>query len=257
MHGGKDRNGLLGNVDTSENSSSLRDARKPLVENLRRQVAELEVNMVLLRANTATLTDFKGHGSRHDIARGKVLGGRGVTLHETFTLRVEEIASLTTRTFRDQASGTVDTSWVELDKFQILQRKTGACNHGVTVAGACVGTCAAEVGTSITTGGKDGLVAAEAMKGSILHVESNDANTLAVLHDQVKSEIFNEKVGVVAKGLAVERVKYGMASTIGGGGAAISLAPLAVLEGLATKSTLVNLSLLRPREWDTVVFQLR
>jgi len=37
----------------------------------------------------------------------------------------------------------------------------------------------------------------ETVKSSILHVEGNDTNTLSVLHDEIKSEVFDEEVGVV------------------------------------------------------------
>ena len=45
------------------------------------------------------------------------------------------------------------------------------------------------------------------MQGTILHVERDDTDTLAVLHDQVKREVLDEEVGVVAEGLAIECVQ--------------------------------------------------
>jgi hypothetical protein len=60
MDGRQDRDGLLGNVDTCENGGSLRDTRETLVKNLRWQVAELEVNVVLVRADTTAFADLKG-----------------------------------------------------------------------------------------------------------------------------------------------------------------------------------------------------
>ena len=98
MDGGQDRNGLLGDVDTGEDGGSLRDTGEAFVEDLCGKMAELEVDVVLLRTDTTTLSDLKGHGSRHDVTRGKILCSGGVALHETFTLRVQEISSLTTGT---------------------------------------------------------------------------------------------------------------------------------------------------------------
>lgn len=144
-----------------------------------------------------------------------------------------------------------------MDEFQVLQRKTRPCNHGIAVTRASVGTCAAEVGTTITTSGEDGLVTAETVEGTILHVESDNTNTLAVLHDQVESEVFDEEVCVVTKRLSVKGVEDSMASTVGGGGAAVSLAALAILQGLTTKRALVDLALFCPGERDTVVFKLK
>lgn len=68
-------------------------------------------------------------------------------------------------------------------------------------------TRAAKVSSSIATGSQDSLVSSEAVEGAIFHVECNDTNTLAVLHDQVKSKVLDEEVGVMAERLAVEGMK--------------------------------------------------
>lgn len=253
---GKNGNGLLSDVNTGENGSGLRDTGKTLVENLRWQVRKLEVDVVLLGTDTTTLANLDGHGSRDDVTRGKILGGRGVSLHESLTLRVEEVSTFTTRTFGDQASSTVNTSRVELNKLEILEGKTGTRNHGHTVTSAGVGRGGGEVGTTVTTGGKDGLMGAEAVNRAVLHVEGGDTDTLAILHDQVKSEVLDEEVGVVAKRLTVEGVKHGVSSSVGGGGTSVSLATLAVVERLTTEGTLVDLAILGSGEGKTEVFEL-
>jgi hypothetical protein len=61
MDGRQDGDGLLGNVDTCENGGSLRNTRETLVENLRWQMAELEVNVVFVRANTTAFANLEGH----------------------------------------------------------------------------------------------------------------------------------------------------------------------------------------------------
>ena len=91
-------------------------------------------------------------------------------------------------------------------------------------------TSAAEVGASITTGGQDGLVSTETMQRTVFHVQSDDTDTLAILHDEIKSKVLDEEVGIVAQGLAIEGVEDSVASTVGGGGAAVGLSTLAVLE---------------------------
>ena len=48
---------------------------------------------------------------------------------------------------------------------------------------------------------------AETVQGAVLHVEGDNTNTLAVLHDQVEREVLDEEVGVVAEGLAIECVQ--------------------------------------------------
>ena len=98
MDSGQDRDGLLGDIDTREDSCGLGDTGETFVQNLRRQVAELEVDVILLGTDTTTFTDLNCHRTGHDVTGGKILRGRRITLHEPLTLRVEEVSSLTART---------------------------------------------------------------------------------------------------------------------------------------------------------------
>ena len=86
---------------------------------------------------------------------------------------------------------------------------------------------------------------AESVQCAVLHVQRHDANTLAIFHDQIKREVFNEEVGVVTEGLAVKRVEEGMTGTVSSSRASVCLAALAELQGLTTECTLVDLALLR------------
>jgi len=83
-------------------------------------MTELEEDVVLLRTDSTTLADLNGHRTGNNVPRGKVLGGRGITFHETLALRVEKVTSLTTRTLSNQTTGTIYTGWVELNEFKIL-----------------------------------------------------------------------------------------------------------------------------------------
>lgn len=98
VNGGQDGDGLLGDIDTSEDGSGLRDTRQTLMENISGEMAELEVDVILLRTNTTTLADFDGHGTRDNVTGSKILGSRSITFHEAFTLGVQEVSSLTSRT---------------------------------------------------------------------------------------------------------------------------------------------------------------
>jgi hypothetical protein len=97
--GRQDGDRFLGNINAREDSSSFRDTRKTLLENIRREMAELEVDVIFLGTNTTALTNFDGHGARNNITRSKILGRRGVTFHEAFTLGIQEVASLSARTY--------------------------------------------------------------------------------------------------------------------------------------------------------------
>lgn len=110
-------------------------------------------------------------------------------------------------TFSDQASGTIYTCRMELHEFEILQRQPCARNHSITVARACVRARAAEISTPIPARCEHCFVRTEAVEGTIFHIECDDADTLAVLHYKVEREEFDEKVGIVTQGLAVEGVQ--------------------------------------------------
>jgi hypothetical protein len=97
MYGGQHRNGLLGNIHTSEDSRGLADTGEALMQDLRRQMAELEVDVVLVWSDTASFADLDCHRAGYDIAGSEILRSRGIPLHETFTLRVEQVATLTAR----------------------------------------------------------------------------------------------------------------------------------------------------------------
>jgi hypothetical protein len=144
---------------------------------------------------------------------------------------------------------------VELNELEILKGKTGTSDHTGTVTGAGVGGSAGEVGTSVTTGGKNGLVSAEAVHRTVLLVVGHDTDALTVLHDEVGGEVLNEVLGVVAERLAVKGVEHGVSGTVGSGGATVSLSSLAVLERLSSESALVDLALLGTREGETVVLK--
>ena len=239
VDGRKNGNGLLADIDTSENGGGLRDTGQTLVKNLSGQVRKLEVDVVLVGTNTTTLADLHGHGTRDNVTRSKILGGRGVTLHESLTLGVEEVTTLTTRTLGDQTSSAVDTSRVELNELQILVGKTSTGDHGHTVTSASVSRGTREVSTSVTTSGQDGVLSAETMDGTILLVVGNDTLALAVLHDQIGGEVLDEVVGVVAERLSVESVKKSVAGSVSGGAASVGLTTLAELLGLTTECSLV------------------
>ena len=148
------------------------------------------------------------------------------------------------RTLSDQATSTVDTRWVELDELEILEWESSTNDHSISITRACVRACAAEVGSSISTSGENSFVCAEPVKSTVFHVHGHNTNTLSTFHDQVEGEVLDEEVGVVTEGLAVERVEESVASTVCRSRAAVGLATLAVLEGLATERPLVDLALL-------------
>src|SRR3546814_8661916 len=80
--------------DVCSSDLGLGDARQALVQQLRRQVLEVQVDMILVGADAAALADLHGHGAADHVAAGEILGGGRVALHEALALGVGEIAEI-------------------------------------------------------------------------------------------------------------------------------------------------------------------
>lgn len=119
------------------------------------------------------------------------------------------------------------TSRVELDKFHILTGQASSGHHGISISSAGVGRCAAEIGSSITSGGientvitktelkrtnllcnspvsslpgsNDCVLSSETVNRSVLHAESNHSFTLSVLHQKVQGKVLNKVSGIITK----------------------------------------------------------
>ena len=146
---------------------------------------------------------------------------------------------------------------MELDEFHILQRQARAQYHGVAVASADMRRGAGEIGASITAGGQNGHVGAEAVDGAVVHVQRDDAAATAlVVHDQVDGEIFDVELGGMPQRLAIHGVQHGVAGAVGGGAGALCGA-LTVVRGHAAERALIDLAVLfATRERQAPVLQL-
>mmetsp|Transcript_6941 Transcript_6941/g.20278 ORF Transcript_6941/g.20278 Transcript_6941/m.20278 type:complete len:380 (-) Transcript_6941:808-1947(-) len=126
VHRGQHRDGLLGHVNAGEDRSRLADAWQALGEEVRRQVVEVQVDVVRLRPDAAALANLHGHGAADDVARGEVLGARRVALHEALAFAVAQDAALAAAALRHQAARAVDARWVELHELRVLVRDARA-----------------------------------------------------------------------------------------------------------------------------------
>lgn len=253
---GDNGNGLLGDIDTGENGGGLRDTGETLVENGCGEMGELEVDVVILGADTTAVTDLHSHGSGNDISGGQILGGGSISLHETLTILVQKETTFTTGALGNETARAIDTGRVELHKLQVLERETSTGDHGKTVTGTGVGRSAGEVGSSVTTGSNNSVLSLESVESTILLVVREDTHALAVLHQEIESKELNEEVGVVSEGLTVKGVEQGMAGTVSDSTGSVGLATLTVFLGLTTKGSLVDSALFRSGEGNTVVLKL-
>mmetsp|Transcript_14923 Transcript_14923/g.28470 ORF Transcript_14923/g.28470 Transcript_14923/m.28470 type:complete len:393 (-) Transcript_14923:204-1382(-) len=258
MHRGQDRNRLLRHIHSRKNSSRLANARQPLLQKIRWQMIQMQINMILLGSHSPPLPNLHGHGPRHDVSTGQVLGAGGIPLHEPLPLRIPQDASLSATPLRDEAPSAVNPRGVELHELGVLVGQPRPHGHGVPVPGARVGRRAGEVGAAVPPRRQDGVLGEDAVQGAVLHVEGHGPDALSVVrHEEVHGEVLDEVGGVEGQAAAVEGVQHGVAGAIGGAGAAVGLAPLAVLQALPAEGPLVDLPLLGPAEGQAELLQLQ
>jgi hypothetical protein len=100
-----------------------------------------------------------------------------------------------------------------------LQRKPRPRHHCVPVPRAGVRGSCREVSTSVAPRRQNCFMRAEAVDGTVLHVQRDHAPAGAVLiHDQVQGEELDEKLGVVAERLAVQGVQQSVPGSVGSAG---------------------------------------
>ena len=85
----------------------------------------------------------------------------------------------------------------------------------------------------------------EPVEGAIFHIQSDNTNAFAILHDKIQCKVFDEELSVVSERLTIKSVKKSMARAVSGSGAAVCLTTLAEFERLATERALIDLALLR------------
>ncbi len=94
------------------------------------------------------------------------------------------------------------------------------------------------------------------MDRPIVELETDDAATAALFHDEIDGEIFDEELGRMAQCLAIERVQQRMAGPVGGGAGALRRRPLAEIGGHAAEGALINASVLGARKRHAPMFEL-
>jgi len=252
MDSGKDWNRLLGGVNTSENVGSLQNTGKTLVDGLWGQVVQVQVDVIAFRTDTTISKNFHGHGAGNDISGSEIFSSGCVSLHETFTVLVPEDTTFTSATLGHEATGTIDTSRMELNELGVLNRETSSGNHTTTVTSAGMSGGAGLVGTTVPTGGENSLLGTHTMDGTVSNVVGHDTAALALFHDQVHSEVLNKEDAIVTEGTTKQGVQHGVTCAISDSTASVGLATLSVVGGLTTESALVNFALGSSGEGHTV-----
>jgi len=179
--------------------------------------------VIFIGAATSTFDNLHSHGSGDDVSGGKILSGRSVSFHESLTEGVSEDTTFTSATFGHEATSTVDTSGMELDEFEILKGETSSSDHSTTITSTSMGGCAREVCSTVTTSGQNSLLSSHSVESTISKIVGHDTSAFTIVHDQIKSEVFNEEGTVVTERSTEKSVKHGVTSTIGSSAASVGL----------------------------------
>jgi hypothetical protein len=62
------RDRFFRNIDTREDTRRLGDTREPFLNDFGSEVLEVQVDVIMFRAYTATFADLHGHCATHDVA---------------------------------------------------------------------------------------------------------------------------------------------------------------------------------------------
>ena len=155
VHSRQYRYRRFGDINTGKYTGRFGDAWQSLFNDFRAKVLQMQEYMVLLRTHTAPLVNLYRHGAANHITRRKVFGIRCIALHEAFTVRIGQIAALTTHPLGDQHAGTIDAGWMELHELHVLDRETRTQHHGAAITGTGMCRCAGKITAAIATGGED------------------------------------------------------------------------------------------------------
>lgn len=115
---------------------------------------------------------------------------------------------------------------------------------------------AREISSAIAAGGEYGAMRSEAMERAVFEVECDDADAFALVHEEVKGKVLDEEIGVMFQRLAIEGVQDRVTGPIGCSRTSIGLSAFAKFERLASKGTLIDLSIGGTREWHAEMFEL-
>ena len=254
------RQRFAGQVDIGENLAGFGNTRQTFGQHFRCDMVKVEIDMILLRTDTAAFADFGSHAARDNVAAGQILGARRIAFHETLAFAVGQITALAACAFGNQHARAINAGRVKLDKFHILQWQTRAQHHAAAVTGAGMGRGRAEIAAAGTAGGQHHSMAAETVDRTVFEAQGDYAPAFrsigALFHDQVDGEIFDEEIRVIFQALLIQGVQHRMAGTVGSSTGALDRRSLAHILHMAAERTLVDGAILVARERHAGMFQL-
>ncbi len=249
------RNRIGERLDTQVGAGELGDVRKLGFDVRRLQVGQVQEDVVLVWTATAAFANLVGHGAGDDVTRCQVLDGRCVALHEAFAVRVAQDGAFATCTLGEQDAQAGQAGRVELEELHVFQRDAVAEGNAHAVTGEGVGVGGGLEDLAGSAGGEDHGLGLEDVKFAGGQVVGHDAgNALLLVGGSVFAEgiLFNQQqvqhvVLVVELNVVLDAVLVeGLQDHVTGAVCCVAGAAnggLAVVAGVATEATLVDLAL--------------
>jgi len=152
--GGLDGGQIVDDVYAGEIEGNLAHLGQALHDLLPAQVAQVQPDALPVRADAAPFVDLGLFGAADQVARGQLHLVRGVTLHETLALAVEQVAAFAATGLAQQDTVAVDAGRVILDEFHVHQGHAGGVGDGHAVAGIGQGIGCDLPGAAVAAGGE-------------------------------------------------------------------------------------------------------
>jgi hypothetical protein len=181
-----DRHQLLDRVDAEVDARELGDVGQALLDDVRVDVGQVEVDVVLVGSGAAPVADLEVHRARDHVARREVLDRRGVALHEALPLAVAQDAALAARALGEQHAELVEAGGVELVELRVLDRDAAPVGDRHQVAGERVGVAGDLEDAAVAARGDDRRLGVEGVQLAGREFIGDHAAAFAVHHDQVE-----------------------------------------------------------------------
>ena len=199
----------------SKRARQLTDTGQARLKHLFSEMIKLQLHVVTVRTATATFQYLKNHRARDHVTTSQIFSIWRITLHKALAVSINQVTTLTTTTLGNQSACTIDTGWVELPHFHVLDRHTCSQSHAHTITRVNVCIRRRGVDTARTTRCENGCFGfhVDGLAGLNTNRDNTDNGTVLIL-DKISREPFIEEYGLVFDVILIKRVQQRMTGTV-------------------------------------------
>ena len=234
-----DRHALLLGLDAQVGAGELGDVGQLGVDHLGVEVADVQVDVVPVRPGAAALADLGVDGPADHVARGQVLDGGGVALHERLAVGVAQDAALAPGRLRQQHPQPVQAGRVELEELHVLHGHAAPVADPGPVAGEGVGVGGDLEHLPEAAGAEHHRLGPEHVQLAGGQLVGDHPGRPAIDQQQVEHVVLVEEDGPLLDVLLEQGLEDHVAGAVGGEAGAAH-GPLAVVVGVAAEAPLVD-----------------